>query len=346
MALADILPSHRGGQPANGRKVMRWVVVALVLGLVVPPLVVALLLWGYSWGTPDELARGNGRDAVWLGHAWVDGRRDDDDVARLAARVRGGGVRDVFVHTGPLADDGSLDAALHPRAGWAVEALRRALPGVRVQAWLGQRVDSGRLDLDSPDTRERVVGSARSVLDLGFDGVHVNFEPVPDGHGGLLELLDTARELTRSRGAVLSMSVHHVAPLPGLDRIDDAVIGHTKWWSSRYLSQVARRVDQVAVMSYDTALPAESLYTGYVRRQTTVALDAVPPDTDLLMGLPAYHDSSWTHRPGAETVAAGIRGVRLAIGPGGRRTFGVALYAEFTATESDWHAYHTQWARR
>lgn len=328
----------------TARWALRWLVLVLVL-LVTPPLAVVLPLWGHSWGTADEQARSSGQDAVWLGHAWVDGRRDQEDVAALAGRLHRGGVRDLFVHLGPVDDQGVLNPALHPTARWAVTSLRAALPEVRVQAWLGQRVDPHRLDLGDAPTRQRTVESARQALDLGFDGVHYNFEPVATGHRGLLELLDATRALTRSRNALLSLSAHHVEPLPGLNHLDDAVIGHTKWWSPEYLSQVAGRVDQLAVMSYDTALPTAALYSGYVRRQTSVALDAVPADTALLMGVPAYHDTTVTHRPDAETLAAAVRGVRLAIGAGLEREFGVAVYAEFSSVESDWRDYHTEWVR-
>jgi hypothetical protein len=323
-----------------------WAIVAAALVVVAPPLAVSLLLWGHSWGAPDERARSGGCDAVWLGHAWVDGRRSDQDVRALVGRLRGSGVRDLFVHAGPVGDDGSLDAALHPRARWAVGALHAALPGLRVQAWLGQRVDPGRLDLDDSAARGRVVESARRALELGFDGIHYNFEPLPDGHSGLLNLLAATRELTRSRGATLSMSVHHIEPLPLSSHVDRVVIGHSKFWTAGYLTQVAERVDQIAIMSYDTGLPAESLYAGYVRRQTRLALDAVPPRIDLLMGLPAYHDGTWTHHPGAETVAAAVRGVRLAIGAESRLGFGVAIYADFSAIEADWRDYYAEWVRR
>ncbi|HEY0637988.1 MAG TPA: hypothetical protein VGD67_10100, partial [Pseudonocardiaceae bacterium] len=252
--------------------------------------------------------------------------------------------RDLFVHTGPLADDGTLDAALHPRAGWAVESLRAALPGVRVQAWLGQRVDPGRLDLDDAATRENVLRAVDAVLRLGFDGVHYNFEPTPDGSRGLLTLLDATRAVTAPRDAVLSLSSHHVDPLPGASHLDDLVIGRTKWWSATYLTEVARRVDRIAIMSYDTALPTAALYTGYVRRQTEVALDAVPDGTDLLIGVPAYDEPDLTHRPSAETVAAAVRGVRLALGPHRPDGFGIAVYVDFTATEDDWRSYRDHWA--
>ena len=33
--------------------------------------------------------------------------------------------------------------------------------------------------------------------------------------------------------------------------------GEGKWWSQGYFAEVARRVEQIAVMSYDTALPLE-----------------------------------------------------------------------------------------
>ena len=64
-------------------------------------------------------------------------------------------------------------------------------------------------------------------------------------------------------------------------------------------------------MSYDTALPFRSLYGGYVRRETDVALRSVPAPAELLMGLPAFHTDNAGHRASAETVAAAIRGVRL-----------------------------------
>ncbi len=106
-------------------------------------------------GSPDPRAHTRGHDAVWLGHAWVDGRRTAADVTTLAERVRGTGVHDLYVHDGPLDGDGSLDPARSSKAAWAVRALRAAMPGVRVQAWLGQQVGhaKGDLNVDDPATR-------------------------------------------------------------------------------------------------------------------------------------------------------------------------------------------------
>ncbi len=66
-------------------------------------------------------------------------------------------------------------------------------------------------------------------------------------------------------------------------------------------------------MSYDTAMPMESLYGGYVAHQTRLALEATPRGTDLLMGLPAFHTDDIGHHESAETVAAAVRGARLGL---------------------------------
>ncbi|MEV7967889.1 hypothetical protein AB0O34_18145 [Sphaerisporangium sp. NPDC088356] len=301
-------------------------------------------LYLLSLGTPAPRSYTRGQDAVWLGHAWVDGRNGDRELAALATRLRGSGISDLYLHTGPLDYDGTLPASLYPRAAWAVAALHSIMPGLRVHAWLGQRVEPGELDLSSATVRANIVRSAGQALATGFDGIHYNFEPVPDGDQGLLTLLDATRAAIPPGRGVLSMSAHHVEPLPGMSLLH--LPGEAKWWTPGYLTQVARRLDQVAVMSYDTAQPTEALYTGYVRRQTELALAAVPPGTRLLMGLPAYHDDNWTRHASAETVSAAVKGVRLGLGTKARTRFGVALYVDFAATESDWTAYRLGWAAK
>ena len=90
--------------------------------------------------------------------------------------------------------------------------------------------------------------------------------------------------------------------------------GSLALWSGAYLHEVALRVDQVALMSYDTALSTVETYAGYVRRTTEAALAAVPPEVDLFIGVPAYHEESFYHHAEAETLGPALRGVRLALG--------------------------------
>lgn len=335
------------------RPALRWpkrIASALVLVLLLPPLAAGIALRVNYAGDPGDGTYTRNRDALWMGHAWVDGRKKDADVRALAARLRTTGVRDLYVHAGPLEHDGTLPASAYPRARWLIGAIHRELPGVRVQAWLGDELATEGpvgLRLERAATRAAVVRSAGQVLDAGFDGAHFDLEPLHSGDADYLSLLGDLRRVTRSHGALLSVAAHQIDPLPSLHSVGAAVTGHPKWWSQAFFGQVARRVDQIAVMSYDTALPLQSLYGGYVAQQTSLALEVTPETTDLLMGMPFYYEDNMDHHGSAETVAAAVRGARLGLSRTDRtrENFGVAAYVDFAAREKDWAAYERGWVR-
>ncbi|MFJ6899205.1 hypothetical protein [Streptomyces hokutonensis] len=347
--------SSTGGRGSTGgrKKWARWTrrtALALVLLLVLPTLAAEIALRVNYAGDPVDGTHTRNRDAIWLGHAWVDGRKSDADVTALARRLKGTGIRDLYVHSGPLEHDGTLPEADYPRAGRLIESVHRVLPGVRVQAWLGDK-----LATESPDglrlqraaTRTAIVASTRQILDAGFEGAHFDLEPLHSGDRDYLDLLDRLHDVTESRNAQLSVAAHQIDPLPAFHSFWGTVTNHPKWWSQAYFGQVARRVDQIAVMSYDTMQPLQSLYGGYVAQQTSLALEVTPDSTDLLMGLPFYHENRFGHRGSAETVPAAVRGVRLGLSrtDADRANFGVALYVDFAATEADWTAYREGWVR-
>ncbi|MGY1943317.1 hypothetical protein [Nocardia asiatica] len=324
---------------------MIGLLVAVVL--LTPVVAVAAALRLEYTGEPSADARTRNRDAVWLGHAWVDGRKTETDIDQLAALVTDTGIKDLFVHTGPLEHDGTLRRELSLRADWFVDAVHRKLPQVRVQSWLGDvvRPEFDGLDVEDPATRERILASAAQVLDLGFDGIHFDLEPIRSGSPGFLALLDRTHTATSARQVLLPVSAPQIDPLPGLHAVGVALFDHGKWWSQQYFADVARRVDQVALMSYDTAMPTKALYGGYVAHQTALALAATATDVDLLMGAPAFWADDPGHHGSAETVAAAIRGIRLGLDrrSPGRQAFGVALYVDFAATPADWAAYRRDW---
>ncbi|MGQ5635311.1 MULTISPECIES: hypothetical protein [unclassified Streptomyces] len=331
-------------------RALRRTALALVLLLLLPTLAAETALRVDYSGTPGRGTHTRGRDALWLGHAWIDGRKTDADVTALARRLRHTGIRDLYVHAGPLEHDGTLPESAYPRARWLIGALHREAPGIRVQAWLGDEVAPEKpyaMHLERPATRAAVVESTRRILAAGFQGAHFDLEPLHSGDRNYLALLDALHRVTGARHAVLSVAAHQIDPLPAFHSVWGAVTGHPKWWSQRYFGQVARRVDQIAVMSYDTMQPLQSLYGGYVARQTALALEVTPDSTDLLMGLPFYHENRIGHRAAAETVPAAVRGVRLGLSrtDAGRARFGVALYVDFAATEADWRAYEEGWVR-
>ena len=329
---------------------IRRTVLAIVLVLLLPLLTAETALRVNYLGDPADGTHTRNRDAMWLGHAWVDGRKKDADLTALARSLKTTGIRDLYVHTGPMEHDGTLPESLYPRARWLIDGVHRELPGVRVQAFLGDVLATEGPDgmrLDNAATRAAVVGSARQVLDVGYDGVHLDLEPLHSGDRNYLSLLDDVRAVTRARDAQLSVAAHQIDPLPALHSVFGFFTEHPKWWSQEYFGQVARRVDQIAVMSYDTAQPLEGTYGGYVAQQTSLALEVTPPTTHLLMGLPFYYESNFDHWGHAETVAAAVRGVRLGLSrtDADRELFGVAPYIDFAATDTNWKEYRDGWVR-
>ncbi len=324
------------------RRVLLRVILPLVVTLLVLASLAAIALRLQFTGTPAAWAKTSGHDALWLGHAWVDGRKTRSDVEALAVRLRATGIRDVYVHSGPFDYDGTLSPAKYPNARNFLTWWRELVPGVRVSAWLGQTLKNG-LDLSDPAARARVVSGAADLVRLGYDGVHYDFEPVPNGDPHFLEVLRATRAAIGDRP--LSVATQQIEPLPGLRLPLRLVLGHDKYWTPAYLARVAGLVDQVAIMTYDSFLPLGSLYGGHVARQAELALDAVPEGTAILIGAPAYHD----HRPAlmdrAESVATAAEGARLALTEHGppRQPFGLALYVDFAATEGDWREYAESW---
>ncbi|GAA0400683.1 membrane protein [Acrocarpospora corrugata] len=326
------------------RRVLKWLAIIAAVPVLLALIIATVLRLDYA-GTPAPWAKSTGNDALWLGHAWVDGRRTAADVNTLAARL--GAMKDVYVHSGPLDADGTLPTAKYPNAANLLTWWKARLPGVRLSAWLGQTVnpdDEGHLDLADPATRARVVAGAKALVDLGFDGIHYDFEPVPDGDPDYLALMRETRQAIGAR--VLSVATQQIEPVTGAKFLFRTIGGHPKYWSPGYFRQMAELTDQVAIMTYDSWTPLQSLYGGYVARQAAMALEVIPDTTDLLIGAPAYHDHMVGLSDYAESVRMAAEGTRLALTDHGPRpNTGLALYVDFAATDEDWREYEQAWVR-
>jgi hypothetical protein len=318
---------------------MRWQksVVVLALGVAV-----ASAITGYV-----VMAHSAGPNAVWAAHRWVGEVHPAAAYDRLVSTLRDNRISDVFFHVGPLAADGTIDPARYPHAGTLVAEVRRRAPGLRLQAWIGQREarGGGPLDLDDEAVRGRIVDTARRFLDLGFDGIHYNFEPLFDGDRRLFALLDATAALTAARGRTLSVATYEVEPLPGSGGLIDLAFPEASLWSRAYYGEVARRVDQVAVMLYDTALPRHWLFTAFAAHQTAAIRRAVGGRATLFIGVPTYDDRRWNFDPAAENLESALAGVAHALD--GRAAapadFGLAVYANWTTDGDEWTTWRRRW---
>ncbi len=350
------------GPGAAGAGAVRWFLVrvaAAVAATAIVLLVGGFLLGHQASGPSAAWAKSGGQDALWLGHGWLagpgaggagsgSGGRDGSGgdggggLAALTARIRGSGVSDVYVLAGQLSAGGQLDPSQYAGAAAFLRSFHAALPHVRVCAWLNGTVGQGQLDLDDTATRAAVVASAAALLHAGFGGISYDLTPVASGDSGLLDLLDATRAL---HPGVLSVDAPKVEPLAGIGLPAALIMRRPVFWTSGYLGDVASRVSQVALMSYDTGVLVPSWYSGYVARETAIALRTVPAGVGLVIGLPAFAGSTLGHHGSAETVPAAIHGVRVALTGSHhpRSTLGVGLYTADSATAQDWSAYQSGW---
>jgi hypothetical protein len=335
------------GRSGSARLVKRALVVVgcVVLLAVVAAAGVTLYLYA-TYHLDAEAPPPGGPSGLWLGHSWVGESHSAPQYRALADELSSARIGDVFVHVGPLDGDGTIPPDRYWNASALLASLHRLDPRVRVQAWVGQLVAPyGPLRLGDPATRARIEATASRLLGLGFDGIHYDLEPVISGNRSFLALLDATAALTRARHRLLSLSAPPSDPTPVgflIDRLDS---GYAPW-SLGYYRAVAAHVDQIAVMTYGRGLPAQWAYGSYVRAITHQLLTAIPRGPTMLIGLPTYDVEGWGVFPHAETLQAGLRGVRegvAALPRAAAARVGVAIYAEWTTDGAQWQAFRRLW---
>jgi spore germination protein YaaH len=203
-----------------------------------------------------------------------------------------------------------------------------------------KRARSGTLALPDLGQRQRIVAECRGLIDEGFDGIHLNVEPVDDGNVDFLSLLRALRTAV-GPDRILSLSAIRPAPFP-------IPVAPNFAWSLGYYDRVGALADQVVVMGYDTGLPAAGFYRRYmswVAATLTRSLLASHARARVLLGIPTYDDATAMHRLAVESPRNALLGVITGLrGIGGGGTFeGVALYAEWTTDAGEWEVYERLW---
>lgn len=317
-------------------------------------LVAVFLAQIWVWWQGEPHSGGTEANALWARHQWVGERHTEAEYRALADTLRENRITDVFFHAGPFDSDGTVPPAKYAHARELVQAMRRLAPGVRSQAYLGQirRVNGhGIVDLDDPKVRERVLATDKIFLDLGFDGIHYDFEPIYPDDDAFVGLLDDTRRLTRARGRILSVALEQLTAVDAAQPVYRALLprgGGTHYPprpTEAFLRRVADRVDQVAIMTYDVSLPTRSLVGRHFAWHTEHTLRLIGDRVTVFMGVPTYRPlMDW-----AEDLDGALRGVRRGLDALDRRPakpYGVAIYAEWTTSSSEWVRFRTDWLKK
>ena len=297
-------------------------------------------------GDADPHPFNHDRNAVWLEHRWLERPHSEAEMVELFTMLRHRGIAYAYPHLIPFDGSGTLSAHDREQMRAFLTVARRVAPELRVLPWVGglrvgyKRQRPGTVSLSDLTQRQRIVAEVRGLVDEGFDGIHLNIEPINDGNVEYLALLRVLRTAV-GPGRVLSLAATRPGPA-GIPFAPNFV------WSPDYYARVAAVADQIVIMAYDTAIPTPPLYRRYLAWATASvagALVASGSDARVLMGIPTYEDYGLMHRGGVETVNNALLGVvdgLRGLGAGG--TFeGVALYAEWTTDPHDWEAYERVW---
>jgi hypothetical protein len=288
------------------------------------------------------------RNAVYLEHKWLEKPQTPADMERLFKRLRDHGVLYAFPHLIPFTGAGGLPVHDREQMRAFLATARQTAPGLKILPWIGglrvgyRRSKVGAVDLMDLGQRQRIVAECRGLMDEGFDGVHVNVEPVNNGNVEFLALL---RALRTAVGPDRTLSVSAIRPGPVA-----VSVAPNFFWTREYYARVAALADQVVVMSYDTAIPTAPLYRRYVSWVSSALTQKLSDGSTarVLVGVPTYDDTNLMHRAGVETLENGLLGVVAGLrGVGGGGTFeGVAVYAEWTTDEAEWQTFDRVWRGR
>lgn len=143
---------------------------------------------------------------------------------------------------------------------------------------------------------------------------------------------------------ILSLATVRLMPLVG--ESEDIRINQFAWRAD-YYRKIAERVDQIAVMSYDSGLFAAPLYQQFMRFQVIeLSQVLVESDTQLFIGLPVSEEKTWTHNPQAENIESGLAGIIQGLNDAEARpkvVTGVAIYPHWEMTAAKWNHYEQMW---
>ncbi len=326
-------------------------------GLAALFLLLAFAHWRWQPGLTVTDGRDNlNRNALWIGHGWLGADswfksdepaekarfRDAQSIAQMAQLCRDNGIRDLYPHLTPTQADGAMSASDDAQ----IERFLDGTPRQRVFPWIGGRMGKHIVPSDAAK-------SARFVASVGalmrrhprLAGVHLNVEPWKSDDAGMLKLLD---ELKAAIGPNKILSISGYPP-------------QSEWyplrlaWSQNYYRQVAARVDQIAVMLYDSSLHDAKMYQWLSARWARTVLSWTrDSQSEILIGVPTYGAAGpklgpLYHDPRVENLPDALAGLHRALSEFGKlpdNYAGAAIYCEWETDADEWKVWREQFEAR
>ncbi len=304
----------------------KFVRALVVLSFALLTVFIFILTW-FGSGLYTEKVPANTKLAFWMEHAWSTVRPPSFE--ELKQRIETYGIDTLYFHVGPFDPSGRLpeDLLIHTR-----ELNELSTENF---AWMGQ-VRSA-IELENPEVRAKIIEEAQRMLDAGFDGIHINIEPIRSHDEAFLLLVAELRKTLPN--AKLSVAMDEWEPY-WLGRAIEWIsqVPHNSDWNTKHVQIVAAFVDQMVVMTYDTRFSDPLLYQWWVEEQSIRLSNILPKEVELFVGIPSY-DEGASIDPTVENIETGLIGVEKA-----RRNLrsrqpsitGVAVYSYWEMQDYEW----------
>jgi hypothetical protein len=283
-----------------------------------------------------------GENGNWLRYTWYFSEEKESFVS-LAQRLKQQEMRYAYFHVRFIKKSGELRYRFPAPARRLTREMHRLAPQTKLLAWIyvGNERGLTGVDISRPEVRKNMVQEAKWLVETcGFDGVQWDYEICENGNPHLLKLLQETRAAL-PRDKVLSVATAMWLP--------DAF---SHWgWSEKYFGQIAKHCDQIAVMSYDSALFWPRHYVWLVRQQAIRVTSAVArnnPKCRVLIGIPTYEDGGPSHHLHAENITMALKGVREGLADANAAPQvcdGVAVFADYSTDVAEWETYRRLWLK-
>ncbi|MFT7184325.1 MAG: hypothetical protein ACI9QC_000664 [Oceanicoccus sp.] len=310
------------------QRIARILIVSVTVTFLTFAIITAWYVFGFhssSRLTPPEVA-------FWMQHSWV--TAEHENFVDLAHELDALPASSLYFHVGPINEDGTLadDLEIKP-------ANFNTLPSTNY-AWLGQI--RSKIELSDPEVRATIISSAEWLLDQGFDGIHLDIEPIrPDDTDFPLLVQEMNAALP---GTPISVAMDEWQP----DLITQMVanwydVSIVSYWSSEQVVALMPYVDEFVVMTYDTGFHDPAFFSWWVEQQTIALSKLMDDDTKLLIALPVYSEGS-NFDPEAENIETGLVGYTRGLTnlrSNSDSIDGIALYPYWEMDEAEWQVLKT-----
>jgi hypothetical protein len=307
----------------------------------------------YSPPIPTSHQFNRGKNAAWVRHAWFSDDHSDEQIDEFINKLKSMEMTTIYVHVGPLDSKGNIPDYDPDTWDSNRNRMKERYPELEIHAWIGGvtvkkfGIAPDTVDMDSTVLMEEIAElSKKMITKCRFDGIHYDIEPLPDDDKGFLQLLEMTRERI-GKDIRISVASPHIT-------FSDKISGFIKFlgkdtialWGPGYYREVAKRCDEIAVMSYDSVRYTPASYRRFMAGQVRNITRAVRnTDCEILMGIPTYEETTFSHKPEVENITHGLEGTILGLSsiPDSERVRGVAIYALWTTDEKEVEIFRKLW---